>query len=154
MKLKARQLITIMLISFPSFLNAQEDHLIVDKLGISLITLNDSCYCFGRIVNQKREGDWVYYSTKLNAIYQIAYFENDTLNGHAFCIRSDGTIKMDLCYKYGHLNGWSTFYNKKCEIVGRIFYINSIGTYWDQMVVDEDGPPLNRMYVPKCECSN
>jgi len=141
-------------IGLSSILIAQENYQIPEKVDFEKIIINENCYCVGKIVNQQKVGIWLYYSIKHNDIYQIAHFESDTLNGHVYCLRADGTIRMDLYYKDGYLNGWSFFYNSNGELVAKIFYNNSIGLHWDKIIDDIDGPSLKRSFVPSCDCLN
>lgn len=110
-----------------------------DSVQVTYYTQKGKPISEGKMVNRKREGQWVYYHQQSDSIMMSEVYKNDTLHGiqktyfpngipaektsysnglkhgESFIYNDNGQVSKQLNYKYGELHGEAVYYNLKGE---------------------------------------
>lgn len=78
-------------------------------------SVNTHCYKVGKIVNEKKEGAWIYYNGE--SIHRISYYKNDTLQGNTTLFYGNGKVKTQIGIINGKVEGEVRFYSNVGELI-------------------------------------
>ncbi len=101
-------------------------------------SMKSNCYKVGKIVNEKKEGAWIYYRGE--TIYRISYFTNDTLHGNTTLFYGNGKVKTQIEIINGKVEGEVKFYSMEGELIAIYLYKNDLFVSVLDQKVDKDSP--------------
>jgi hypothetical protein len=118
------------------------------KQGFWIESLNGKI-AVGLYFNDKKVGNWVFYAG-LN-VKRISTYKNDTLSGLTYMFNPNGSLKMELTFEEGRLNGTANFFSLKGELLAKYTYIYDKISSIDYYVADKESPPRRHDYLPLLE---
>ncbi len=106
-----------------------------DSVSVVYYTQKGKPISEGKMLNQKREGKWVYFHQDSDSLMMSEIYKNDTLNGLQVTYFPSGQIAEKTMYKNGEKEGQSLIYSEKGQLMKELQYhngkLNGHAIYYD-----------------------
>lgn len=94
------------------------------SVWVQYYTVKGKLVSEGKMINQKREGEWIIYQKKSNKILNKENYSNGIQEGKQITYYPDETIAEELNYKNGKKDGENLYYGVNGKLTKKLFYEN------------------------------
>ncbi|MBT8295426.1 MAG: aspartic peptidase [Gramella sp.] len=95
-----------------------------DTVTVTYYTQQGKPISQGKMLDQKREGKWIYFHQETDSTMMVEYYKNDQLHGLQKTYFPNGNLAEKTEYTLGLKNGESLIYTEKGKVARKLHYKN------------------------------
>ena len=93
-----------------------------DTVWVQYFTIKGKLVSEGKMIGQKREGEWLYYHEKSKTVMAREFYKNGEMDGKQTTYYPNGAITEEIHYQAGKKEGENLYYSPEGVVIKKLQY--------------------------------